>query len=497
VTRFRLPARRLMAVAAGLLIGATGALTVSAPAAATDTDPYNITVEGTAVCAPKGVWTIDWKVVNDHPSKTARLVWVGDERPPYEEGKTVGDIHRGAELEGGASVSGVEEVEAGLASAKLVVTAHYSDGDKVIERQAFDEVPLASTSTCAPTCVETATTARYKHTFDARAGVATVELKGDKPLCAGEKQAFSLASYFTTSSSFAYPQYLHDAKTKWITPNDNKIKLRVDVPRCYRQLDLVFGEEVYEELVEGGPLYGDRKLGSPGAPGNTSEGPPAWFNGGHKECVAPAADFVSECDGSVTVHLTNPSKVPSTAVFTVSGVEGTTSVEAGESATVTVPASYQGEIVVTEKNRKKPVGTYTWERPVDACAAPTAEFASTCDYLLLKLVNPEGNAPIVATVSYAGETGTVTVPAGDEGIGAEFPPADGDLVVTFEGYDEVFKGTYTKPADCDAGGGGGGGPLPVTGPQAGALAGGAALILAAGGALFLMARRRRIRFTAV
>jgi LPXTG-motif cell wall-anchored protein len=491
VTRFRLPLRRFLAVAAGLLVGASGALAIAGPAAATDTDPYSVTVEGSAACAPQGVWKIDWKVTNDAAVK-ARIVFVGDDRPPYEEGKTVGDIHSGVDLAAGASVSGVEETEASLASAKLVVTVHYSVDGQVLTRQSFDEVPLASQSTCAPTCV-TASTAKYQHTFNAQSGKATVQLKGDLPMCKGESQAFSLASYFATAGTFAYPQYLHDSDTKAIDDAHNKVRLDVSTPHCYRQLDLVFGSEVYKELTEGGKLYGDRKLGSPNAPGSNSEGPQAWFNGGKKECTQPVAEFVSNCDGSVTVTLTNTSSVPSTAVFTISGVEGTVSVKSGEKPVeVTVPASAAGDIKVTEKNKKKTVGTYKWERP-DGCAAPTAEFASSCDALLGKLINPKGNAPVEATVVQGESTAKVTL-AGGKTEPYEFDKTRGAVKVTFADFDKTFTGTYTQPTGCEAAGGGG--DLPRTGSRTSVMAGGGAALLAAGGFLFFLVRRRRIRFTA-
>ena len=112
----------------------------------------------------------------------------------------------------------------------------------------------------------------------------------------------------------------------------------------------------------------------------------------------------------------------------------------------------------------------------------------------MKLTNPEGNTPVTANVTSGGETGKIKVAAGAEDV-YEIPKDAGEVSVTFEGFKGTFTGTYAEPADCAAGGGGGG-PLPVTGPQAGAMAGGAALLLGAGAVLFMMARRRRIKFAA-
>jgi hypothetical protein len=494
VTRFQQTLRRVGVVAATLLIGAGGAVAVSAPASATpETSPFSLTITGEAGCA-EGARQITWTVTNNHPELKARITWVGDGTNSHtpENPKVVGDIAKGNDLAAGATATGVEAIadEDTRTEPKLVVAAAWTANDGF---ETFATVDLTGL-TCAPTCV-TAENAQYTHTFDAQNGDATVRLKGDLPLCEGEEQDFSLVAYYATDSAFSYPQYLHDAHSDTLWELNTQVELHVDVPKCFRQIDLVFGGEdgIINPIEEGGELYGDRKLGSAGAPGNRSEGPQGWFNGGRKSCVQPAADFVSNCDGTVTVHLTNNSKAPFDAKFVVTGVDGETVVAAGASTTVTVPAEHAGDITVTEATKKKTVDTYQWQRPED-CPPPTADFASTCDNLLLKLANPEGNTTVVANVTAGGETEKIEVAAGAEDV-YEIPTDAGEVSVTFEGFKETFTGTYAEPADCAAGGGGGGG-LPVTGPQAGAMAGGAALLLGAGAVLFMMARRRRIKFAA-
>ena len=87
------------------------------------------------------------------------------------------------------------------------------------------------------------------------------------------------------------------------------------MPACYTQVDFVFGSEVNPLTYA---AYGDKKVGSPGAPGNASVGPSAWYNGGTRLCdPRPTATFTSQCDGSMQVKLANGSAANIDAVFTV------------------------------------------------------------------------------------------------------------------------------------------------------------------------------------
>ena len=69
-------------------------------------------------------------------------------------------------------------------------------------------------------------------------------------------------------------------------------------------------------------------------------------------------------------------------------------------------------------------------------------------------------------------------------------PAAANLVATLTLGDKVHQITYTEPANCDSP------ALPVTGANAGILAGAALALVAGGTGLFFAARRRRIRFAA-
>ena len=496
MTRFQQTLRRVGVVAATLLIGAGGAVAVGAPASADPVEPFSITLTGAAGCTDDGARNITWTVVNNNPELKARITWVGDGTNSHtpEDPKKVGDIAKGNDLAAGATVSGEEVIaeDDTREVAKLVVGVSWN-ADHAF--QTFTDVQLAGLESCAPPCV-TADTAEYVHTFDAAAGTATVALKGKGALCADEKgQPFSLASYFTTSGSYALPQYLLASDTKAITPTESSIELEVALPDCYRQVDLVWGDEVINPLTEDSGAYGDRKLGSDGAPGNRSEGPQGWFNGGDGECAQPDVIFEPECAGTRVILVNDTPFDDETGsfdlTFTVTGIEGEIVVPAGKSVEKFVPAEVATAIEV--KKGDKLVKSYEWTRP-EKCEAPTAEFASSCDAFLVKLTNPEGNTPVTAIVTSGGETGKIKVAAGAEDV-YEIPTDAGEVSVTFEGFPETFTGTYAEPADCAAGGGGGGG-LPVTGPQAGAMAGGAALLLGAGAVLFVMARRRRITFAA-
>lgn len=225
--------------------------------------------------------------------------------------------------------------------------------------------------------------------------------------------------------------------------------------------------------------------------------PPAQAN--------PTATVTSDCAGEVTVKLDNAAEATKDAAFTVTGTGGfrkTAEVAPGKSATVTVPAENAGKIKVTEAGQEQPLFD---DKPAEAkdCVEPgepSGSYQSTCDELVFQIENPKDGETVEITftpnkgeakklVVQPGETKTVTFKAFD---GLKVTP-------TADGLDDSEPIAWEKPKDCTPGGGGGqtdGPNLPVTGPQAGAIAGGALLLLAAGAVLFVIARRRRVRFTA-
>lgn len=219
----------------------------------------------------------------------------------------------------------------------------------------------------------------------------------------------------------------------------------------------------------------------------------------------PRAKFASDCEG-VTVTLINRKGATKPADFTVTGEGGfeeKVTVVKGREA-VRVPAENAGKITVTEGGQL--IKEYSWQKPEDCeepnqPASPEVSYESTCDELIVEFDNPQDGADFTATVTPSqGEAQTVTVATGETAT-VKFPAAEGlTVTISVEGQDDVTV-AWEKPEDCEAPGEGGGDgddkdTLPVTGAQAGAIAGGAALLLAAGVGIFLLARRRRITFTA-
>ncbi|SDY55376.1 LPXTG-motif cell wall anchor domain-containing protein [Micromonospora pattaloongensis] len=214
--------------------------------------------------------------------------------------------------------------------------------------------------------------------------------------------------------------------------------------------------------------------------------------------TTPTAAFASDCEGAVTVTLSNGADANTAVKLTVKAKDFNETYEIAPNSSkndIVVPAG-AGAITVTEG--EKSVGEpYTWQKPENCVkpGEPTGGFESTCDELVFMIANPEnGKAVTVTFTPNKGEAKTVTVEPGKTET-VKFPAEEG-LTVTpsGDGLDEVAPIAWEKPADC--GGTGGGGALPVTGAAAGTIAGGAALLLIIGGVLFFIARRRKVTFTA-
>jgi hypothetical protein len=181
-------------------------------------------------------------------------------------------------------VTGTQRVPGTTTSATLTVSATWFErnGDRtgISSTDSGHAAGLKGTCKETPQCVGMAQ-ATYKHTFDGAKGRATVELAGDLPLCKDQKQEFLLVSYFAPGAKASWPQYAHDHDVAAIDARHRKVELKVDVPKCYTQVDLVWGgkSELITPMVEKGKRYGDKKLGSKGKPGNRSAGPLGAYNG--------------------------------------------------------------------------------------------------------------------------------------------------------------------------------------------------------------------------
>ncbi|WP_223256418.1 cell wall anchor protein [Micromonospora endophytica] len=502
VIRPKLSLRRPLAVLAAALIGMTGAAMVAAPASA-----HHTTITGKVVCDQlTGERVITWKVVNSERNTAATIKTVTAEPSTPVQVLVAGAEPRnlqGTAIPRGGFVEAVQRVPGDTKFAKLTVDARW---DNKREKVNDGSVNLDRDQPCtpAPKCVD-ASQAKYSHTFDGPKGTATVKLEGNLPLCEGAEQYFTLVSYFAPRPQFATPQYVYGSPdSDFLGGTQTEIELNVEVPECYTQVDLIWGgvDEVIDPLVENGPRYGSKKLGDRGAPGNRSSGPPGWYNGGDKNCTTPASTFASNCDGTVTVSLSNDGKISRYPVeFEVRGENGWSTkvtVDPGKANNETVvPAENAGKIEVLVDGKVIEGGTYTWERPED-CPLPAVTTEADCEKFTLTATNPEGNSPVKVEFTYGDKTETRTVePGKSETVIFKAGDEETALVVLPELGLELE--VVYAPEGCDGGTGGGEEPppgLPVTGAAAGGIAAGAIALLAIGAVLFVMARRRRIHFTA-
>ncbi|MEV4659604.1 cell wall anchor protein [Micromonospora sp. NPDC049301] len=503
--RPKLSLRRPLAVLGAALIGLTGVVAVATPASA-----HHTTITATADCDQlTGERVITWKVENSETNKDATLQTVtADPATPVNVPSTSAkEVQlQGYVIDQASSTLAVQRVPGNTTTASLQVYAEWLvDGRKTAEHTDKGSINLAADKSCAPApkCVE-ASEARYNHTFDGPKGTATVKLDGDLPLCGEGKQWFTLVSYFAPRPQFATPQYVYGTPdSDWIGGTQTEIELKVEIPDCHTQVDLIWGdgEQVIDPLVEGGKRYGDKKLGSAGAPGNRSTGPQGWYNGGDKSCTTPAATFASNCDGTVAVSLSNDGKTSKYPVeFEVKGENGWSkkvSVEAGKADTsIVVPAADAGKIEVLVDGKVVENGTYSWQRPED-CPLPAVTTDADCKNFALTVTNPEGGLPVKATFTYGDKTETRTVAAGGSETVTFKAGKTKAALVALPDLDLELEAIYTPEKDCGGGGAGGEEPgLPVTGAAAGGIAAGAVALLIAGAVLFVIARRRRVTFTA-
>jgi LPXTG-motif cell wall-anchored protein len=359
------------------------------------------------------------------------------------------------------------------------------------------------------TCVS-ANQARYVHTFnvdlDAHKATASIAIHGPK-LCAGQTQEFSLVSYITSSGTFELPQYLFDSQTKTIKHDEPSQSFEIKVPLCFTQVDFVFGRPIRDLANDN--LYGDRKVGSGGAPGSQSSalhGNPrhAWFNGGKACPTVPKVEAVSDCGGVINLRLRIAPHATSTTYTIKRGgmADMTVTVTRAErSKTVTVPAGDRSNVTVWYGETK--VGDFAYSQPQKCNASVEVIDEHDCDELRITVKNPQGNNPVKASIDTpadatanaeaqvaAAAPDVVTIPGG--GSHTFHVPGSANLAVTVVIDDEKAKiVTYLKPAEC----GGGGGGLPVTGSRTGMLVGGGVGLVAVGAALYVFFRRRRVTFT--
>ena len=226
-------------------------------------------------------------------------------------------------------------------------------------------VVAVSTPASAAPAPETYGTGKcFSHTFDKGEGrydgkwIATIKWHDNRG-CDDKKLAVALLAYTAPSKEFATPQYLYDKDEAEVSKRNWFVKLKVAIPACYYQIDLVTAGEIYNPLEE--QRYGDRKLGSERGPGSVSKGPRAWVNAGDNTCIRPKAAMKSQCDGSVEVWLYYPKPGNGPIVLTVhhgeQKIEKT--LQAGAAPTkVTIPNA-SGTIKVTYNREVVKEGTWS------------------------------------------------------------------------------------------------------------------------------------------
>ncbi len=510
----RSTARRAIVGAAGIAFAMLTALSVAGPAGATgplrtgggENDKPKVEISVKNVGCVDGQWNIEWSISNNG----GRDGTVTDVQTDPQAGVKVGDLDlKGSALPKWDTTVATEKVDGTASAAKLTIQVGCG---KTWGPGHTEPITVAKTvrfeGSCVPStkCVK-ADQAHYSHVFNGPAGKASISYTGTSPLCAGEKQDFLLVSYFAPSPRAEWPQYKFSTMVGTIDRDNPTIDLAVQVPPCFTQVDLVFGDKLINPMVAGGERYNDRKLGSGGAPGNRSSGKPAWYNGGTSTCAMPAATMSSSCDGKVTVHLSNGGDAHYAVPFTVkAGLTGDfvkeVSVEPGKSVEVEVPAAASDKVTVTTDGDFVLEGMWT----PGHCEQPTAQIKSTCDELTVSVQNPQGNQPAEAVITYGSQSEKLTLAAGQTKE-VTFKATDKtEVKVDFTDWESVVL-SYDRPRDCatatpptepatpgvpttppspNTPG------LPVTGIQVGVFAGIGALLLGAGAVLLLGARRRRL-----
>jgi LPXTG-motif cell wall-anchored protein len=116
--------RRLAALAGGLVLGATAALTLASPASA-----HYPTVKGDCKSKTADGWTVAWKVTNSERDITGLVIGV---KPA-----AVGDIKVGAVLpkSGRGHLVGVQELGADVAEATLTVEIKWVRHGRIIKKE--------------------------------------------------------------------------------------------------------------------------------------------------------------------------------------------------------------------------------------------------------------------------------------------------------------------------------------------------------------------------
>jgi hypothetical protein len=164
-----------------------------------------------------------------------------------------------------------------------------------------------------------------------------------------------------------------------------------------------------------------------------------------KDQPSPTANFQSKCDGSVLVTLRNDGgKAP--ALFTVSGVPGTTTVAANATpAPIAIPAG-TGHIAVSEASAGNLGAGYDFKTP-ESCAPVKLSSKMDCTTLTVQLDNPEGPAAPYKVVSGSTNlTGTLAV--GESKTFPAFAATTGTTAVVTVGQQDAVTIPWNSQEAC-------------------------------------------------
>ncbi|MEU8287338.1 LPXTG cell wall anchor domain-containing protein [Micromonospora sp. NPDC048905] len=140
------PMRRVAAIAAGALIGLTGAATFAGPALA-----HHTTISGTACKTTDGVHRVEWKVENSERDLEATITEVWS-----PSGTTISGIGGGTKIAANGKVTGTQLTTKGK-QLELKVTATWTRNGKLITNTASGTAKLSKNCTTPPTPTPTPT----------------------------------------------------------------------------------------------------------------------------------------------------------------------------------------------------------------------------------------------------------------------------------------------------------------------------------------------------
>lgn len=273
------------------VMSAVALVAVTFPTAASAEQQVPLTLEGNPVCdTATGAWDVYYELTNYSPADV-----VIDDATDPTSGQKFAFTSTSVPSYGMAFLD--RTVPGPSAQVTLSVSLHRVDRSSTIRIDRVATLPSGCVAQPAGAkCVNTSA-ARYRHTFDASAGTASVQIVG-APLCPGQTEMVNLESRGDDGGSYGNP---YDQNEVFLTSSTSAVVLHVDVPSCHARV-LMYFDVPYAHVVDDPSLM----LGAKTSPGNRSTGPLAdtWING--TSCHSAASAYISSnCDGTMSFHLTN------------------------------------------------------------------------------------------------------------------------------------------------------------------------------------------------